>query len=330
MSRKVRYWALGIGAACALFAIVAAVVLSPWGQAYREQQQLAAQQKAVPPMSQFVPDTVTGRQDIAYGSGEREKLDVWFPRDLAAGETLPVIVWVHGGGWVSGSKTDIAPYIQILASKGFTTIGVNYSLAPGERYPRQIQQVNAALGYVVAHAAELRVDPDRILLAGDSGGAQIAAQLAAGVTNPATAAELGLTPTLRPDQLAGLILACGAFDLRTLVDAGGILKDYVEAYIGTTLLGSRLTEASVDQGVTSAFPPTWLSGGNADPLTPQVEDFAATLTSRGVEVETMFWPKNQSPPLGHEYQFNLGLAESFKTLDSAIAFARDRTTLPGR
>lgn len=326
-SRKVRYWTMAIGATIVVIAILVGVVVSPWGQAYREQRRLAAQQRAVPPMSQFVPDTVTGRQDIPYGGEDREKLDVWFPQDLAAGETLPVIVWVHGGGWIGGSKSEIAPYIQILASKGFTTIGVDYSLAPGEQYPRQIQQLNAALGYVTQHAAELHVDPDRIMLAGDSGGAHISAKLAAAVTDPAAAADMELTPTVRPDQVVGLILACGAFDLHALVDdVGGVVKDYVQAYLGTTVLGSLLTKASVDGGVTQAFPPTWLSGGNADPLTPQVKEFAATLKSRGVDVETMFWPEDQSPPLGHEYQFNLGLAESIRTLESAAAFARDHTT----
>lgn len=283
--------------------------------------------QVVPPMSQFVPDTVTGRQDIAYGSGDRETFDVWFPRGLAPEATLPVIVWVHGGGWIGGSKTDIAPYIQILASKGFTTIGVNYSLAPDQEYPGQVHQLNAALEYVKMHAAELHVDPDRILLAGDSGGAHIAAQLAAGVTDPAAAQRLDLTPSVDADQLAGLILACGAFDLGALThDVGGIVKDYVDAYIGTTARDSALRKASVE--VTPAFPSTWLSGGNADPLTPQVKDFAKALTSTGVEVDTMFWPKKQSPPLGHEYQFNLGLAESVKTLESAVAFARSRTGLP--
>lgn len=325
-SRKVQYWALGIGIVVMVTAILLAFLLGPWRQAYLDQRRLTQQQQAVPPMSQFVPDTVTGRQDIAYGSDERETLDVWFPKDLAAKEALPVIVWVHGGGWIGGSKADIAPYIQILAGKGFTTIGVNYSLAPGQEFPGQIQQLNAALGYVTEHAEELHVDPSQILLAGDSGGAHIAAQLAAGVTDEAAAEALELTPTVQPDQLAGLILACGAFDLRALVDdVGGVVKDYVEAYIGTTALESRLVKASVDRGVTASFPPTWLSGGNADPLTPQVKKFASKLKSQGVDVETMFWPKDQSPPLGHEYQFNLGLAESVRTLDSAVAFAQKVT-----
>ncbi|WP_456697804.1 alpha/beta hydrolase fold domain-containing protein [Aeromicrobium sp. P5_D10] len=329
-SRRWRYWAWGIGTVVIVTAILLAFLLGPWRQAYLDQRRLTEQQQAIPPMSQFVPDTVTGRQDIAYGSDERETLDVWFPRDLAAREALPAIVWVHGGGWIGGSKADIAPYIQILAGKGFTTIGVNYSLAPDQEFPRQIQQLNAALGYVTQHAEELHVDPSQIVLAGDSGGAHIAAKLAAGVTDSTAAEALDLMPAVQPEQLAGLILACGAFDLGALVDdVGGVVKDYVEAYVGTTSLKRRLARASVDDGVTRAFPPTWLSGGNADPLTPQVKEFASTLTSRGVDVETMFWAKDHAPPLGHEYQFNLGLAESVKTLESAVAFAQKHTSPAG-
>ncbi|WP_396047735.1 alpha/beta hydrolase [Aeromicrobium sp. UC242_57] len=246
-----------------------------------------------------MPEGVTGRQNLAYGDDDRETLDVWFPADLAATEALPVIVWVHGGGWIGGSKDDIAPYAQILASRGFTTIGVNYSLAPGERYPRQVQQANTALDFVTRRAGELHVDPARILLAGDSGGAHIAAQLAAGITDPATADELELVPAVQPQQVAGLLLACGAFDLRALVDdVGGVVEQYVDAYLGTTLLDSLLGKASVNRGVTDAFPATWLTGGNADPLTPQVKAFAATLQDKGVDVETLFWPAKHSPPLG--------------------------------
>lgn len=315
-------------AAAAVGAIVLlAWLLNPVRESFLQQRELQQQQQSAPPMTDFVPATVTGVQGLAYGAQPRERMDVWFPENTPAGQRLPVIVWVHGGGWIGGSRANVTPYAQILAGRGFATVGLDYSLAPGARFPTQVQQLDAALSYLAAHADALHVDPDRIVLAGDSGGAHIAAQLAAAVTDPSTAAAMGVTPAVQPDQLAGLLLACPALDLRRMARLGGVVEDYVEAYAGTTSDEARLTAASVGPGVTEAFPPTWLATGNADPLTPQVETFAKLLTSAGVDVDSMFWADDHDPPLGHEYQFNLGLAESLETLESAVAFARRHTGL---
>src|SRR3546814_17115432 len=70
-----------------------------------------------------------------------------------------------------------------------------------------------AVGHLIRHAGELRIDPDRMILAGDSAGAQIAAQVALITTDPAYAAWVGIAPTLSPDQLCALLLLSGAYDL---------------------------------------------------------------------------------------------------------------------
>ncbi len=117
--------------------------------------------------------------------GRDAYLDVFFPSEIESLETLPTIVWVHGGGWVSGSKDQIANYLRILAGKGFTVVGVGYSIAPGKTYPPPIRQVNAALTYLTRNAEQLHVDPKSLVLAGDSGGAHIASQLANALSVPA-------------------------------------------------------------------------------------------------------------------------------------------------
>src|SRR3546814_5792098 len=70
-----------------------------------------------------------------------------------------------------------------------------------------------AVCHPIRHAGELRLDPDRMILAGDSAGAQIAAQVALITTDPAYAAWVGIAPTLSPDQLCALLLLSGAYDL---------------------------------------------------------------------------------------------------------------------
>lgn len=176
-------------------------------------------------MASHVPDGVAGIVDQQFGPSEVERLDVWFPEGTA--KALPTVVWVHGGGWVSGDKSDVAPYLKILAGHGFTVIGVNYALAPGTKYPAPVRQANAALAYVLDNAARLHVDPGTIVLAGDSAGAQIAGQLEIATTTPGYAKALGLVPAV--GTLAGMILNCGPYDPAELTaHSSGILGFFVK------------------------------------------------------------------------------------------------------
>ena len=75
--------------------------------------------------------------------------------------------------------------------------------------------------------------------------------------------------------------------------------------------------------VTGNFPPTYISGGNADPLTNvQSKPFATELTSLGVSVTTLFYPENHQPALPHEYQFNLDNNDGMQALDMTAAFVK--------
>lgn len=154
------------------------------------------------------PQGVSSILNQPFRAGDHDALlDVYFLATAAySGELLRTVVWTHGGAWVSGDKADYAPYFQVITVKGYTGVALNYSLAPAHIYPTPIQQVNAALAYLQHNAGRFHVDVDRIVLAGDSAGAQITSQIATMVTIPSYAADLGMTPALRPAQLRGVIL----------------------------------------------------------------------------------------------------------------------------
>jgi acetyl esterase/lipase len=218
-------------------------------------------------------------------------------------------VWIHGGGFLAGSKEQIANYAKILAAEGYTVAGVDYSVAPEKKFPTPLRQVNTALDYLQRNAARLHVDPNRFVLAGDSAGAQIAAQVANSVTSPAYARALDLPPTLRPAQIVGLLLYCGPYDVKRMA-TGSIswfARTVLWSYSGRRDFANdpRLPTLAVVDYLTPQFPPSFISVGNADPLAGQSYALAAALTRLGVQVDTLFFPDHHSPPLPHEYQFDL-------------------------
>ncbi|MDQ2621492.1 MAG: alpha/beta hydrolase, partial [Actinomycetota bacterium] len=244
----------------------------------------------------------------------------------------PVIVWIHGGAWISGARGDIANYLRILAGRGMVTVGVDYSIAPASRYPAPLRQVNRALGFLSENSAELGIDPGRIVLAGDSAGSQIAAQVAALTTDPGYASKIGIEPRLRPGQLRAALLNCGAYDLNLASGKGlqgWFLGTALRAYSGSRdyldLESFRL--ASVAGHVSDRFPPTFITAGNDDPLLPHSVAMARRLTELGVTTDPMFFDPDHRPRLGHEYQFDLELAEGREALERMVGFVQDHATL---
>lgn len=271
--------------------------------------------------------------DVEYGdAGARTRLDVFSP--AGADGPLPTVVWIHGGAWISGDKADVRPYVRKLASEGFTTIAMSYPLAPARTYPAALTSLDAALSYVLRHAARLRVDPSRIVLAGDSAGANLASQLATAVTSGCYAERTGVRPALSPGQLRGVVLSCGIYDVSSVPETPGLggwgfrvaLRAYLGHRVGRGSPGGRLLAAhdmSTLGRVTADFPPTWISGGNGDPLTArQSKALASRLEELGVDTTTVFYTDDQTPALPHEYQFHLGLPAAQDAYRSVLAFLR--------
>ncbi len=326
IARK-RHWVplafLSLGVAVVMFSIV-----SPWPAALVIRALFESEaKKTVAEMQPYVPlDGLEEHLDVAYADdGSDTTLDVFSPTNSSG--PLPTVVWIHGGAWISGGKENVDPYVRILASKGYTTVALNYTVAPEASYPVALTQLNEALAFLVANAGEYRIDPDRIVIAGDSAGSQYTSQLATMVTSAAYAEKVGLVPALTPEQLRAVILTCGIFDVKGIPDAPGLggwgFRVSLWAYLGTkdwsNTPGGELMSTLDD--VTADFPTTWITGGNGDPLTAtQSQPLAARLTSLGVNVTTVFYPDDHVPSLPHEYQFHPDGADAQNALTSMVEF----------
>jgi acetyl esterase/lipase len=118
---------------------------------------------------------------VAFGPEPRQKLDPFRPSSPGAGAPrpgLPIIVFIHGGSWQSGSKEGYSFVGRALASRGFMVAVPNYRLIPQVRFPAFLQDNASAVRWLIANAERHGGDPNRIVLVGHSAGAYNAAMLA--------------------------------------------------------------------------------------------------------------------------------------------------------
>ncbi|QDZ15324.1 alpha/beta hydrolase [Humibacter ginsenosidimutans] len=288
----------------------------------------------VPAMAAIAPQDVRRTLDVRYGRSPAELLDVFRPFD--AHGPLPVVVWVHGGGWIGGTKNDLRPYLAVLASHGFAVVGVDYTWAPEAHYPTQVVQASRAVEWVRSHAAALGIDPHRLILAGDSAGAHIAAQLARGLTDAGYAARAGLRLAPVPvPSIRGAVLTSGPFRLgpskrdATMGAFGDLL---LRAYTGHRdyLRVPMLRTASLVDDLDASFPPAFVSAGTTDPMLADSVALARALDGHGVPVEEAFFPADHDPELPHEFAVDLRRPEARDVLERIADFVRRRTAeLPG-
>ncbi|MGW1025616.1 alpha/beta hydrolase [Streptomyces sp. NPDC002577] len=143
-------------------------------------------------------------RDLLYGPDPRHRLDVHTP-DTQAAEGAPVLLFVHGGGFVGGDKSDPRlPYYDHLGDwavrNGMVAVTMTYRLAPQYQWPTGAEDIAAAVAWTRSHIADHGGDPDRIVLAGQSAGAAHVASYLAG--HAGTGADI----------LAGAVMLSGIYD----------------------------------------------------------------------------------------------------------------------
>ena len=114
---------------------------------------------------------------VRYGTDPAQKLEMFLPAGASATAPLPVIVFIHGGGWYSGDPHDYRFMARALAPHGYAVVLAGYRLYPHVRYPAMLEDGASALRWVADHAAALGGDPSRVVLMGHSAGAYNVAML---------------------------------------------------------------------------------------------------------------------------------------------------------
>jgi acetyl esterase/lipase len=251
----------------------------------------AASQNDVYPdrVTQF-PQGVTGLADVTYSvlPGFRPLvLDLYLPQGT---ESQPLIVFVHGGGWVggntrhSGALADFPHALAQLAAEGFVVASVEYRLAGEAPFPAALQDLRAAVRFLKGNAAKYRIDAAKVAVWGGSAGGQLAALAATSCGEQSLDPE----PAARGSEcVQGAVIWYGVFDFAPVVARNGSAGPD-NRFLGCSgECDAVVRRASPIAYVTADDPPFLLIHGDRDELVPveQSQLMYERLVQAGVPAE---------------------------------------------
>ncbi|WP_086275971.1 alpha/beta hydrolase [Candidatus Enterococcus testudinis] len=272
---------------------------------------------------------VTVKTDLSYPSDyQKSTFDLYYPQQADA--PVPVLFWVHGGGYVGGDKAGVKEFATYIADKTqVAVIALNYEAAPDLQYPGQVLQIQQAVQSLLASAENYpQFDFTHLFFGGDSAGGQIAGQYVALQTNAAYATEMHVKKDIATDNIKGFISYCGPLELKQITSISSddaFMKFFVHT-VAWSLLGRKawqesdeLQKISLIDKLTEAFPPSYLTDGNAYSFQEQESAFADQLTALSIPVTSRFY-QNDAHTVTHEYQFDYSTKEANACLAETIAF----------
>jgi acetyl esterase/lipase len=245
-------------------------------------------QPKVSPKGPKLPDGVTADRDVAYGTHERQKLDVYVPKGDGP---FPLILWVHGGGWEGGSKDSAGPVVNMLG-RGYVLASTNYRLSRHAPFPAQIHDVKGAVRYLRANAKKYKIDPDRFGVAGGSAGGHLVALL--GTSGDVKELEGDVGPKDVSSRVQCVIDFFGPTDLLKLSPANA-KENPVTRLLGGSTADKRELAVSANPitYVSKDDPPFLIVHGDKDPVVPlsQSELLYEALKKAGVDATLKVVPE---------------------------------------
>jgi len=235
-------------------------------------------------------------RDQAYGAHPLQRLDIY--SKTSARENRPVLIFVHGGGWISGDKAMYHSLCQRLAAQDYLVFNVNYRLAPHYFYAQQIQDISLAIHWIMQNCMEHQGNRNCLFLAGDSSGANLITTYATAISHPYLRNAFNLRLGIDAEQIKGLLSIFGIFDLAEgLFSFKPIARRFNEIFLGSTEDNyDELVElASPLRHLHTQLPPLFIAAGEVDLLFSQSVLLAQQLKTLQHEYVTCFFSKEQYP-----------------------------------
>lgn len=231
--------------------------------------QAFAQQNTTPSLLQ-IGDRYWMQPDVVYGSANNTalKLDVWYPRDNP--KPTPTVVYIHGGGWIFGSKEgavfQLLPYLE----RGWRAINVEYRMAGNSLAPGSVEDTRCALRWIFRNAKQYNIDTTKIVLTGHSAGGHLS--LITGMLPDGTALDNRCYADAKygdvPMKVAAIVNWYGPTDVNDLI-AGANTKNYAVMWMGAIPNAAEVAKSvSPLTYVRPGLPPIITLHGDKDDVVP--------------------------------------------------------------
>ncbi|MFN4178891.1 MAG: alpha/beta hydrolase fold domain-containing protein [Armatimonadota bacterium] len=242
--------------------------------------------------AQQIPTDVEVLRDVPFGKGGERTLTMHIIRPKEKPEKpMPVIVWIHGGAWLGGSKDSGIPQLIPFARRGYFGASISYRFSKEAKFPAQIEDCKCAVRFLRAKAKEFHIDPERIGVWGSSAGGHLAAML--GVTSDVKGLEGSGGWEGYSSRVSAVCDWFGPSDLISMVHEPSAIDRTSANCPEALLIGGPVLEnkekamkASPVTYVSAGDPPFLIMHGDKDnvvPLNQSVRLFEA-LKKAGVEV----------------------------------------------
>lgn len=230
---------------------------------------------------------------IHYGNGKLQYFNTYCRKDLLDTKK-PLMIYIHGGGWVSGITEMRNTYLQNYAEKGFYTASISYTYAPEKVFPEQLREICSAIDKIFDDADKYNYDTGSILLAGESAGGYYIFFMAALAADKSLASKLGIEFRHNDEfSIKAMVSHCGCVDLRRLLNPEKPqskfpdMKMMVCSFLGRDYESAR-EFLKTDEGsltyphITTGFPPVFFTTASMDRLRFEGYDMMEEYTALGI------------------------------------------------
>lgn len=261
------------------------------------------------------PETIERFDNIAYGIyGEWNLLDVYRPKEEMG--ILPVIINVHGGGWVAGTKDAAQFYCMSLAGYGFAVINPSYRLAPEYKWPSGVEDINTVAHWVMNHAEKYGLDTENVFLVGDSAGGNMAAVYACICTNEEYANQYDFLPPVGFIPRA-LGLNCGVYNVPK--NRFGLIGMFMKDLHGKGYKKQDLVRMSPCNYINENFPPSYLMTSTGDFMKKDPKYMIERLEKYQIDYEYKVYGSKENK-LPHVFHTNIKNIEAQKCNEDECRF----------
>ncbi len=237
-----------------------------------------------------IPDDIEEIKDVEYKNVNGKSLQMDFYRPKNADGPLPLLLFIHGGGWRGGKRSDYLVYLTSFPQKGYMTATVTYRLKQDSIYPAAVEDVTDAVKWLFKNGENYGYDPNRIALVGGSAGAHLALLAGYGWEN-LVAQHTGKKPA---NRIKAVVDIYGPVDLTTEYAQN---QPLVTGFIGHSYSEKPelYRQASPVFWLNDSCPPTLILHGTSDTLVPvcQSDTLKSRLDALGVPCEyyrVPLWP----------------------------------------